>query len=447
MPIVRGRAPSQGPLRCAIYTRQSVRSESDLTSCEVQRDLCCQLLRAQHPDLLALDEHFDDEGVSGATLDRPAFQRFLQRVRAGEVDAVVVHRLDRLARRVLDCAKLLGELRDRGVRLFIAAMPEIGAGAFDMFLLNLLSTFAEFERELITSRIRDARAALIKRGRRIAGVVPFGYVADPITKQLRPVPAEAGVVRQLFEWAAGGKRPSEIAQLAGERQWRTRRGSPWTPRQVVETLSNLVYTGRLGSAASPREGCHEAILSPELFEKARGAVEARRTRPPGRRPGVAASFLQGRVRCAACGRLMSVHSNRRGCVEHRYFRCTDSGGLPRCQGTHVRVATLESEVLSIFVEPERRIKRGRGRPDRFMTTLFAFAQIFPTLSLAARDEFAREVIEEVVWDAGACRARIRLNPPALRRRYQEQPFYRAAVLFAEAFCKHLGILLEPKHLA
>jgi len=115
-------------------------------------------------------------------------------------------------------------------------------------------------------------------------------------------------------------------------------------------------------------------------------------------------------------------------------------------GNTRRVATLESEVLSIFVEPEKRIKRARGRPDRFMTTLFAFAQIFPTLSPAARDEFAREVIEEVVWDASACRARIRLNPAALRRHYEDQPFYRAPVLFAEAFCEHLGILLEPKHL-
>jgi len=104
-------------------------------------------------------------------------------------------------------------------------------------------------------------------------------------------------------------------------------------------------------------------------------------------------------------------------------------------------------VLSIFVEPEKHIKRGCGRPNRFMTTLFAFAQIFPTLSPAAQAEFAREVIEEVVWDAGAGKARIRLNPAALRRRYEEQPFHRAAVLFAEASCEHLGILLEPKRLA
>jgi len=407
MPIARGRAPSQGPLRCAVYTRQSVRSESDLTSCQVQRDLCCQFLRKRHPDLVRLDEHFDDEGVSGATLDRPALQRLLQKVRAGEVDALVVHRLDRLARRVLDCAGLLGELRDRGVRLFIAAMPEIGAGAFDIFLLNLLSTFAEFERELIASRIRDARAGLIKGGRRIAGVVPFGYEADPITKQLRSVPAEAAVVRQFFACAADGKVPSEIARLASGQGWRTRRGNAWTPRQVLETLSNPVYAGRFGSAASIREGCHEAIVSVELFGKVRGALEARRTRRPGRRTSVVTSFLQGRVRCAACGRLMSVHSNRGGCVEHRYFRCTDSGGLPRCQGTHVRAETLESEVLGIFAEPERCIRLGCERREG----------AYPVESGSPQ------------------------------RRYEGQPIHQTAVLFAEAFCGHLGILLEPKHLA
>lgn len=81
-----------------------------------------------------------------------------------------------------------------------------------------------------------------------------------------------------------------------------------------------------------------------------------------------------------------------------------------------------------------------------MTTLFAFAQIFPTLPPAAQDEFAKEVVEEVVWDASAGKARIRLNPGSLRRRFEEHPIHRAAVLIAEAVCKHRGILLEPKRL-
>jgi len=193
--------------------------------------------------------------VSGATVDRTALQRLVQKIRSGGVDAGVVPRLDGLSRRVVDCAGLLEEFPKRRVRLFLAAMPEIGSGAFDMFLLNLLSTFAQFERERIASRIRDARAGLIQPGRRIAGVVAFGYEAHAVTKQLRPVPAEAAVVRQFLEWAADGKRPWEIARLADERGWRTRPGNVWTARQVVDTLSNPVYAGRFGSTARSREGC------------------------------------------------------------------------------------------------------------------------------------------------------------------------------------------------
>jgi hypothetical protein len=132
----------------------------------------------------------------------------------------------------------------------------------------------------------------------------------------------------------------------------------------VDTLSNPVHTRQFGAAASPRERRHQAIVSSELFGKVRGAIEARRTRPPGRRRSPVVSLLQGRVRCAVCGRPLRIHSNRRGCVFYRYFRCTEIGGLPRCRETHVRVATLEAAVLGIFTEPEHRVGPGRGQPNK-----------------------------------------------------------------------------------
>jgi site-specific DNA recombinase len=130
---------------CAVYTRQSVKTESDLTSCDVQRDLCAEFLQRQRLQglrLKLLNERFDDEGVSGASLDRPALQRLLVLVRTKKVDAVVVHRLDRLSRRVLDCAALLEEFKQLGARLFVASMPDLTGGAYDTLLLNLLSPFA-----------------------------------------------------------------------------------------------------------------------------------------------------------------------------------------------------------------------------------------------------------------------------------------------------------------
>ena len=98
MPIGCDRAPPPTLLRCAVYTRQSVHSESDLTSCEDPGDLCCRFLRSRHPEFVSLEEPFDEEGVSGATVDRPALQRLPQKIRPGDVDAVAVHRRDGLSR-------------------------------------------------------------------------------------------------------------------------------------------------------------------------------------------------------------------------------------------------------------------------------------------------------------------------------------------------------------
>jgi DNA invertase Pin-like site-specific DNA recombinase len=147
----------------AVYTRQSVKTKGDLTSCEVQRQVCVDFVgSAECPAYRLLDQRFDDNGESG-------------------------------------------------VELRIAAMPELAGGAFDTLLLNLLRCFAEFERELIASRISDRRAGLISRGRRIAGRTPYGYSADRVTKQLIPRPEEAAIVRELFGLISSGVPPSPVA--------------------------------------------------------------------------------------------------------------------------------------------------------------------------------------------------------------------------------------------
>jgi DNA invertase Pin-like site-specific DNA recombinase len=145
---------------CAVCTRQSVRSEGDLTSCEVQREMCWRFAKAR--GFRVSRESFDDEGISGATLERPALQRPLSAVRTGSVAAVIVHRLDRLSRRVRDCAALLEEFKAHNVRLYNAAMPELSNGAADTLMLNIQSAFAEFERDMIASRRRATS------GRRLA---------------------------------------------------------------------------------------------------------------------------------------------------------------------------------------------------------------------------------------------------------------------------------------
>lgn len=176
------------PVRCAIYTRQSVArpDDPDFTSCDAQREACLELIRAHAArGWVPVEERFDDVGESGATIDRPALTRLLDRIAAGAVDGVLVHRLDRLTRSVRDWANLVGTFKRRGTKLTIVSGDiHLGDLAMSDLVLNVLATFAEFERELIGERLRDARAALRSRGIRNAGRVPFGYSSDPLSHQL-----------------------------------------------------------------------------------------------------------------------------------------------------------------------------------------------------------------------------------------------------------------------
>jgi len=229
---------------CGIYTRQSRDPEGEFTSCQAQFEACFEFLRARF-DLgwVYNGRRYDDEGGSSESLDRPGLSRLLADIDAGKVDRVVVHRLDRLSRSIADCTSLLQQLRDRGVPVTVVVSPELGVSAEHTFILSILASFAEFEQEMIRERFADARTALKRRGHRVAGVVPDGYAADPVTKQLIVEPREASRVRKMFHWAVEGKTPTEIAEIANRRRWRTkarvvktgqvRGGGRWTPRQVA----------------------------------------------------------------------------------------------------------------------------------------------------------------------------------------------------------------------
>ena len=397
---------------CAVYTRQSVRSEGELTSCEVQREMCLRLAKSR--GLRVSGERFDDEGISGAKLERPALQRLLSAVRAGSVGAVVVHRLDRLSRHVRDCSALLEEFKAHNVRLYIAAMPELSDGAADTLMLNILSAFAEFERDMIASRIGDTRAGLVARGRRIAGVTPFGYTSEKSTKQLAPVEPEAEVVREIFRLLAEGRLPREVARMAPERGWKTRAGRPWTARQVLDTVANPVYIGCLRSAEGTRPGTHEPIVDQGLFDRCAAAVAARRTSPAGSRVRREWSPLAGKVRCARCGKVMGIRVTANGPRRYVYFRCrTADASIAPCSGTQVRAVGIEETVRSVLMEPGRAFPRRRGRPTRAAVTLYSLGQILPLLDPKAEREFLREAVHEVTWNADTRGIRLTLNLNAL----------------------------------
>ena len=331
-------------------------SDDGLSSCQVQFELCASYVRAHRPvGWLLLPDRFDDGGYSGAITDRPALQRLLALVRNREVDRLVIHRLDQLSRSLLGCASLLHDLREYGVGLVIVTAPELGCRAQDAFMLNILASFAEFERQVIAGRFAESRARLKARGMRIAGAVPFGYDADLRTKQLVPNIGESAVVRWMFEQAAAGQTPSEIADGANVKGWRTkehtdrrtgtrRGGNPWTARQVIATLRNPVYLGLFRENHDFQIGHYEPIVTNELFATSVAQLQARRTRVPGKHYQIGWP-LQGRITCAPCDRPMSPHTIRYRNFLYRYYRCRSTGEGRKPRGHQVSAPMIEASLL------------------------------------------------------------------------------------------------------
>jgi site-specific DNA recombinase len=316
--------PARSPIRCAVYTRQSVEPHTELSSCQVQFDLCQAYVQSQRSlGYVVVEEHFDDEGYSGATLDRPAFQQLLVLIRSGGIDRLVIYRLDRLSRNLRHFITLFEELLEHGVTLDVVTSPELGVAALDKLMLNVLASFAEFERDLAASRIAEARDHLKAHGRRIAGAVPFGYAADRHTKQLVVCDEEAQAVVRMFRWAESGVTPSAIAGYANALRWTTGGGNSWTARQVLAILRNHVYAGLVTHDSRLRQGCHPALIDREAYDDVQRLISGRRTGARRKQSSGAGItwILRGLLRCGGCGRLMSTHTVRSGPAIHGYYRC------------------------------------------------------------------------------------------------------------------------------
>jgi DNA invertase Pin-like site-specific DNA recombinase len=360
---------SSNSIRYAIYTRQSADTPADFSSCDAQFAVCSDFAKETgEPGLTWCGQHFDDQGYSGATLERPGLRRLRKVIDLGGVQRVYAVALDRLSRWLQDMTVLLEEFDRCGVEVRFVHQPEYGQTAESRFLRHILASFAEFEREMIASRIAEARIYLKQHGRRLAGPVPFGYDADPETKQLVPNPREARRVRAMFKRAAAGQVPDEIARRVNHLGWRTKQwvsrrsgktigGGRWTARRVLAVLRNPVYVGRFAEGDGTRPGCHDGIVPPEMFEDVQLLLDQRRTARSDAGRHRHDFSLRGKVVCPKCRRPLATYMVSRrlskvSAVIYRYYRCrSTAGGRPPCRGVQYPAGEVERFVRDLLTQP------------------------------------------------------------------------------------------------
>ncbi len=344
------------------------------------------------------------------------------------VAKIIVYRLDRLTRSLRDSLDILDAFRRHDVELLIATAPELGSAATDKFLLNMMASFAEFERDMIRSRLADVRAAIRSRGRRLAGVAPFGYDADPRTKQLVLNPEEARRAEAIFQMAADGMRPSAIAASVNGLGWRTktyvvlrtgrkRGGNLWTPRQILDTLANPVYIGLIRDGAKTRPGKHQPIIARETRELVREQIEDRRPATKARSRKQPFWPLRGRILCPRCDRLMSPHLTIESNIVYRHYRCrSHAGGRPPCKGSAFPAYEIEKGVADTLADPALAAEAGENRD-----LLLRFQIACGVLDFTARMRMLPEVVQRVVYREEKSSLDVTLDTDALKRLFREPP--------------------------
>jgi site-specific DNA recombinase len=324
------REPSKNrPLRCAVYTRKSSEEglDQDFNSLEAQREACEAYVRSQaHEGWKLLPDHFDDGGFSGGNMERPGLSRLMDKVREGEVDIIVIYKIDRLTRSLMDFAKL-AEAFDKHEVSFVSVTQQFNTTtSMGRLMLNVLLSFAQFERELTGERIRDKFAASKRRGMWMGGPIPLGY--DVLNRGLVINESEAETVRTIFRLylEAGNVRLlQQAAESAGlctksyvARSGRIMGGQPFTRGHLYKILSNPLYIGEVSHKGERHKGQHEPIIDTATWDKVQASLadntQGTRSRANAKEP----SLLAGLLFDEHGNKLIATHTVKDG-KRYRYY--------------------------------------------------------------------------------------------------------------------------------
>ena len=356
-------------IRCAIYTRKSSEDglEQEFNSLHAQRESCASYVASQkHEGWVLLRTAYDDGGLSGGSLERPALQRLMQDMRDGLVDQIVVYKIDRLTRSLADFSKIVDVLDAPGASFVSVTQSFNTAIGMVRLTMKMLLSFAWFEREVTAERIRDKIAASKRKGLWMGGLVPIGYDANGRTLAIND--GEARTIRTLYDLCERLGTVREVRDAADRLGLRTRKrqaatdkvsgGGAFTRGHIHQILTNPLYAGRIRHRKAVHEGQHPALIDPERWEHVQHLLQDGAARTRSRAAAAQSSILCGKLFDETGDRLTPSHTKTKAGRRLRYYvshRLIAQSGEAHQGSWRLPAPELEAKVA-------QRIKAGLSEP-------------------------------------------------------------------------------------
>lgn len=403
-------------LRCAIYTRVSTNDnlEKDFTSLDSQRESAESYIASQKSEgWVAVDNKYDDAGFTGANTERPALQKLISDIKMGNVDCVVVYKVDRLSRSLLDFTQLLEFFEENKVA-FVSVTQHFNTNtSMGRLTLNILLSFAQFEREIISERTRDKMGAAKKKGKWIGGIVPLGYDLDRENHRLIINPEEAKLVTTIFDRYLKEKSVLKVAQFLNNSGYVTKRrssikgntrgGIPFTGNSIALIIKNVTYTGKVHYQGQVYPGEQRAIIDDDTYNKAHEIISVNTPKQVPRRSNRQDALLNGIMRCKACDSAMYLACCvKAGKLRYNYYVCSKAQkrGRKFCPTRTVNAGLLELKVIELL--------RSITKDEQFSK------EQWETKTMEQKIPLIHSVVRTISYDARSSRLEITLANGRMR---------------------------------
>lgn len=387
-------------INCAIYTRVSTTEglQQEFTSLDNQRESAESYIQSQKSEgWITLPERYDDPGYTGANTERPALQKLMTDIKEGKINCVVVYKVDRLSRSLLDFSHLL-ESFDQNNVTFVSVTQHFNTNtSMGRLTLNILLSFAQFEREIISERTRDKMAASKKKGKWVGGKPPLGYDIDKVNHRLVINPKEAELVKEIFALylekrsllsvAVALNKNDRLTKIHTTLEGKKSGGIKFKNTSIQSIVKNPFYIGKVNHAGTLYQGEQERVITDEVFQKAQEILTNNRRERKVAGVVTSIGLLNSILRCKACDSTMYYIYSKKGTNKYHYYLCMNAQkrGYKSCPTRLISAQAIENKFMEFL--------RTMSKDSRFET------KVWEALTLEERITILKSIAKVAHYDA------------------------------------------------